>query len=86
MLPLEGTMSFATEVDAFLAKVQGRVDEAMAEARADLTAMAAEAEAELQELQRRFREGFCAEAEEPPAATTSHDETSTAEPTPGQEG
>jgi hypothetical protein len=69
-------MPFSTELDAFLAKVQARVDEALGEARTELTEMAVEAEREWSLFSQKFREGFCADADDPSEQAPSHPETS----------
>jgi hypothetical protein len=69
-------MSFATDLDALLAKLQDRVDEAMGEARGELTEMVEGAEKELAEWRGRFSELFCESAPKSAGEPTSHTETS----------
>jgi hypothetical protein len=69
-------MPFSTELDAFLAKVQARVDQTMSEVRADLTEMVTEAEKEMSEWQEKFRSGYCSDSAQPHAEPASQDETS----------
>jgi hypothetical protein len=73
----EQTMTFSTDLDAFLAKVQLRIDAAMGEAREELKEMAVEAEQDWSELRQRFADGCCEPARAPEAESTSQPETST---------
>lgn len=70
-------MPFSTELDAFLAKVQVRLDAAMGEAREELKAMAIEAEKEWSELRQRFADDCCESPTAPAGESTSQSETST---------
>ncbi len=70
-------MSFSTDLDTLLAKVQSRVDTAMSEARKELTEMAVAAEKEWAELRQRFGEACDESPKTPEPETTSQSETST---------
>lgn len=72
-------MPFATELDAFLAKVQVRIDAAMGEAREELKEMALEAEKDLARLRQRLSEECCESPKQPAGDPPSHSETSTNE-------
>jgi hypothetical protein len=74
---LEDPMPFSSELDAFLAKVQVRLDAAMGEAREELTAMAAEAERDLAALRQRFSAACSESPKSPEGETPSQSETST---------
>ena len=75
----EDPVPFSSELDAFLAKVQVRLDAAMGEAREELKEMAVEAEKEWSELRQRFGENCCESAKPSGAETASQSETSTTE-------
>ena len=70
-------MTFSTDLDDFLAKVQFRIDAAMGEAREELKEMAVEAEKDWSELRQRFADGGCEPARAPEEESTSQSETST---------
>ena len=77
MASREGTMPFSTELDAFLARVQIRIDAAMSEAREELREMAVEAEKDWSELRQRFSDACCDSPKQPERASPSQSETST---------
>ena len=68
-------MPFSTELDAFLAKVQIRIDAAVGEARQELLEMALEAEKELAALRQRVSDACGDSSQRPTDEPPSHSET-----------
>ncbi len=72
-------MPFSTELDAFLAKVQIRIDAAMGEVREELKEMALEAEKDLATIRQRVSDAWRDTPQQPAGESSSHSETSSDE-------